>query len=106
MNQYEMIENAKHFMNELFKLMEGKGKEYARKGGAFDNWDKAALRRETIPEDALAGAQVKHQVSIDDMIADLKEGKEHDLKKWKEKLGDDIIYRLILYCMILRRDRK
>lgn len=104
MTQYEMIENAKHFMDELFKLMGGKGKEYTRRG-AFDNFDQAALRRKTIPEDALAGMEVKHQVSIDDMIADLKEGKEHDLKKWKEKLGDDIIYRLILYCMIIRRDR-
>lgn len=104
MNQHELIENAKHFMNELFRMMEGKGKEYTRKD-AFENFDQAALRRKTIPEDALAGMQVKHQVSIDTLIDDLKLGKKAEMKVWKEKLGDDIIYRLILYCMIVRRDR-
>ena len=104
MTQYEMIENAKHFMNELFRLMEGKGEEYTRKD-AFENFDQGALQRRTIPEDVLAGYELKHQISIDDMIRDLKEGREHDLKKWKEKIGDDIIYRLLLYGLVTRRNR-
>lgn len=99
MNQSELIQFADDFFTKIIEKAKGKGEEYSR-GGAFDNFEKAARKKGTVPEEVLSFYELKHQISIDDMIEDLKKGIHHPVEIWEEKIGDDILYRVILLAMI------
>ena len=43
---------------------------------------------------------VKHTISIYDMICEYAEGANFEFEKWEEKIKDNIIYLINLYCYL------
>lgn len=96
-----------------YKLMFGeKNIEYSRGGDKLHNFKKAGRRRGKSPEEALSGMLEKHLTSIDDMIQDLefafqeKLDYQVNLNMWKEKLRDTINYYLLLWALLVEREKK
>lgn len=86
------------------KTLGDKAKEYATDDDRFHNFNVAARKRKTWPEDALMGIKVKHVVSIDDLV----EWAEHDPGKLtykiiNAKIGDEINYLVLLEGMLKKR---
>ena len=103
--------NLTEFKNLVKQLDEGwnslmfvqKHADYSRNGDKLHNFKRAAVRRSTIPEDALMGMAEKHFVSIEDMVDDLVLGIEHPLEKWDEKLCDAVNYYKLLRALLEER---
>lgn len=77
-----------------------KGKEYASDNDRFYNFRVAARKRNTTPADALMGMKVKHEISIDDLIAERIEVTEALID---EKIGDNIVYFILLEGLLKER---
>ena len=88
--------------------------QYANKNDVFKTFNEAAELQEILPEQALFGMMAKHIGSIRNMLDKIEkdiysmtvndaEGAEYSLDIWKEKIGDNITYLLILYTMISSR---
>jgi hypothetical protein len=92
----ERIENCR-------KTLVLKGEEYSREGDRLWNFKSAARHRKTTPEDALMGMRVKHDVSIEDIVAGLAQGKIPSRETVHEKIGDEINYMLLLEGLIEER---
>lgn len=74
-----------------------KAKEYAT-DDRLHNFKCAAGMQECNPKEALAGMMAKHTISIYDMCRD---GKEHPLVLWEEKITDHINYLLLLKAIVV-----
>jgi len=85
------------------KVLQSKGKEYSPHSDRLHNFRRAALLRNTIPEDALLGMKVKHTVSIEDMVEKIKHGELPTMELLQEKIGDEINYWIILEIIIKER---
>lgn len=84
--------------------LQSKGKEYAEQHDRLSNFRKAAQLENTTPEVALYGMQVKHLVSISDLITDIRDHSTYAPDPvWLEKLGDEITYSILLYAMLRGR---
>lgn len=80
-----------------------KAKEYATEN-RFHNFDVAARKRNTTPEDALMGMKIKHDVSVDDLVELAKNSPEKlNLSIINEKIGDSINYLVLLEGLLKRR---
>jgi len=77
-----------------------KSAEYASGGDKLHNFKRAAQMNGVSPIEALRGMKLKHDVSINDMLDGLKEGKEYTQLLWEEKLHDDINYYLLLWALL------
>ena len=84
-------------------LLIPKGEEYSRNGDRLWNFKKAALVLGVSPEQALLGMDVKHRVSVMDMVEDVAEGKLPLEKVLTEKINDSINYLLLLEALIRER---
>lgn len=95
-------------------LIDTKLNEYAATESVFKTFNEAAELQEITPEQALYGMMAKHIGSIRNMLNNTEkglalmvendaEGAKYSLDKWKEKIGDNISYLLILYAMINSR---
>lgn len=73
--------------------------EYATEDD-FHNFNVAASLQNVTPQQALIGMMDKHVVSVHDLVNEHAEGREIPLEKWKEKIGDNINYLLILWAMV------
>lgn len=73
--------------------------EYATEDD-FHNFNVAAKLQGVTPQQALIGMMDKHVVSVHDLVNEHAEGREIPLEKWKEKIGDNINYLLILWAMV------
>lgn len=91
----ETIELCKNTLN-------AKAEEYAR-GDRLHNLKRAGEKRHMTPEKALLGMQVKHEVSIDDMIDDLDSNILNPMELWDEKIKDAINYYILLRALIVER---
>ena len=99
--------NAKDF-NEIVavrmawcnKTLCAKGDEYARDGDRLWNFKAAGRKRNQHPAQALAGMEVKHDVSVDDIIDGLARGIVPPKELVAEKIGDSINYLLLLEGLI------
>lgn len=78
------------------KVLTKKETEYGR-GDRYHNFKRAAAKLGITPLEALQGMKVKHEVSVDDLIADLKAGKTVPMSVVKEKVGDMINYDILAY---------
>ena len=78
-----------------------KHKEYANEDD-FHNFNSAAILQDITPEQALMGMMAKHIVSVCDLINDEAEGRQISEDLWREKIGDNINYLLILWAMVTR----
>lgn len=78
-----------------------KGAEYADKDVTDDRlhgFVVSASLLGTSSKEALAGAMVKHTVSVYDMIAS---GNDFPLEKWDEKITDHINYLILLRACVI-----
>ena len=84
------------------KVMCAKSKEYAQGGNKLHNFDKAGDMRGITPMEALRGMKLKHEVSIEDMLDGLKEGKTYPRELWEEKFTDNINYQILEWAILAR----
>lgn len=81
-----------------------KGSEYATGDDRFHNFNMAARKRGTTPEAALMGMKVKHDVSVDDLVAWAEASPERlTAKIIDEKILDSICYLLLLLGLLTKR---
>ena len=99
--------NAKDFdkivsnrMNWCEQTLLAKGEEYSREGDRLWNFKSAGRKRNKHPAEALLGMKVKHDVSVDDIVDDLKRGVVPPKEFIAEKIGDSIDYLLLLEGLI------
>ena len=101
MNREGFSEFYKDLVQEYYSRMIGKGAEYSTDEDAFDNFKTAAGILGGTQEQALLGFVTKHIVSIRDLII------ADDLDNYEmvnEKIGDIIVYMVLLLGMIKERD--
>jgi hypothetical protein len=105
--------NAKDFdkivgarLNWCEKTLCAKGDEYAREGDRLWNFKAAGRKRNQHPAQALAGMEVKHDVSVDDIIDGLARGIVPPKELVAEKIGDSINYLLLLEGLIEEERQK
>ena len=85
------------------ELLLQKGIEYARID-RLSNFKQIAKMRSILPEDALIALVSKQWVSILDMVKDLDNGTDvvpHNV--WREKIGDVIVYMILLDALVSER---
>ena len=82
------------------KTLCAKGDEYSRDGDRLWNSKAAGRKRNQHPAQALAGMEVKHDVSVDDIIDGLAQGIVPPKEMVAEKIGDSINYLLLLEGLI------
>ena len=87
-------------MGWCFETLCKKGDEYARDGDRLWNFKAAGRKLNCHPAQALAGMEVKHDVSVDDIIDGLAKGIVPPKELVAEKIGDSINYLLLLEGLI------
>lgn len=92
----EQIEKCK-------EVLIGKAKEYAQDDDRLHNFKNAAGMMGCDPKEALAGMMAKHTISVYDMCRD---GKDHTLVMWNEKITDHINYLLLLKAIVMEEKKK
>lgn len=83
-----------------------KGAEYVPGGGEvsrFHNFEVAAGLNDQSIEQALWGFVTKHIVSLSDMVK--KDSLDFPFDQWEEKIGDVVIYMLLLKGMVVHKYR-
>ena len=93
----EIVANRMAWCN---KTLCAKGDEYARDGDRLWNFKAAGRKMNQHPAQALAGMEVKHDVSVDDIIDGLARGIVPPKELVAEKIGDSINYLLLLEGLI------
>lgn len=102
--------NSQHFeavVEEQIRICKdvliGKAKEYAQDDDRLHNFKNAAGMMGCDPKEALAGMMAKHTISIYDMCRD---GEEHSIGLWTEKITDHINYLLLLKAIVMEEKKK
>jgi len=86
------------------KVLAKKAEEYANGESRYHNFEQAARKRNTSPEDALMGMKIKHDVAVDDLVQWAEEGSPKLTEAMiDEKIGDSINYLVLLEGMLLNR---
>ena len=81
-----------------------KGAEYTGKDvDRLGNFKRVATLMRCTPEKALAGLVAKHIVATYDFIEDLEKGQHRTMQQWDEKLGDIILYAILLKALLIER---
>lgn len=93
--------NIDKFLNETFKTLESKSKEYSRNEDPFHNFRVASRLRGVTMQEAIDGFRLKHEISIMDIRNDIKEGILPSKDIVDEKFGDLINYYLLEYASII-----
>lgn len=93
------IEDMRKAIEEMLKhcteTLISKSEEYAR-GSTFHNFEVAAELQRRDRKEALIGMMDKHVVSVHDLVRE----NCSDIDKWIEKIGDNIVYLLLLWAMV------
>lgn len=84
------------------KVMCAKSAEYASGQNKLHNFDHAGQMRNITPMEALRGMKLKHEVSIEDMLNGLKDGKIYSRELWEEKFTDNINYQILQWAILAR----
>lgn len=93
--KFEEILNAR--IETIKQTLMVKAKEYMRNDDRLHNFRKAATEKNTTMTDILwQRYALKHLMSLDDIIEDHKKGILPSLKTIDEKIGDIIIYGILL----------
>ena len=86
------------------EILASKATEYARDTDRLHNFKRAGELLHVSPEQALIGMQVKHLVSILDMLDDLVVNIERPYSLWDEKITDAINYFILLEALLRERE--
>lgn len=97
----EYLKMIEHTLDGIKGKFLKKGEEYQRNNDVFHNFNEGAKKTGLTPMEVLKGFRLKHDISVDDIIEDIK--KNHDVKEETihEKLDDILIYTIILKTMLL-----
>lgn len=89
------------FQENITDVLRAKGEEYSSDTDRLHNFKVAARKSGMSPCHALLGMDMKHQVSIEDMV----DGRlTVTLERVKEKVGDHINYMILLAALLLEED--
>jgi hypothetical protein len=97
-DQFDKI--VRHRMDTCLRVLLEKNKEYSRNGDRLWNFRSAGRCRGKHPLEALEGMEVKHTISIDDMVRDCVEDRQPTIKAIEEKFTDAINYLLLKEALI------
>ena len=90
-------------LEEISQLLLVKGKEYIRNSDPLWNFHVGARKQNKHPAEVLQGFALKHDISVDDLIQDVVDGKPVSMAQVKEKIHDRIVYNLLLLSGCLQR---
>lgn len=90
-------------VKQIVSTLTTKGKEYSTEDNKLHNFDKGAQKSGKIREEVLKGFMLKHEISVDDIIEDIKIGKLPTKELVREKVGDIIAYYILLEASIIDR---
>lgn len=93
-------------IKKIKETLSQKGKEYSSVTDRLSNFKRGAEIARNIPEQALCGMMLKHEVSVKDMIDDVARGVEFSEEYINEKIGDYINYLILLEALLLERFSK
>lgn len=91
--------SIKEMISHCESVLIEKHREYATEDD-FHNFNVAAELQNITPLQALVGMMDKHVVSVHDYVNEHAEGRKATKEQWKEKIGDNINYLLILWAMV------
>lgn len=80
-----------------------KAKEYRRNDNPFHNFEVGAMKTNQTREQIIRSFALKHEISIEDIVNDIAEGKLPNKAIVDEKITDAINYLIILKASILDR---
>lgn len=98
-NKEVVADEIEKLFDDLSSKMKIKALEYSRDGDPFHNFNQGAILTGQDPRVVLYGFMLKHLVSLQDLITDIKFGKDPEQSVLDEKLGDIIIYSALLRSM-------
>ena len=101
MNHHDFDQVLESRIQDLRTRLGVKSAEYSTEGDKLHNFKVAARKLDITPEQALLGMEVKHDVSITDIIAALPS--LPSLPLWNEKIGDKIAYYVLLDALVQER---
>lgn len=90
-------------MGRIISTLTSKGKEYSTEDNKLHNFDKGAVKSGKTREEVLKGFMLKHEISVDDIIENIKIGKLPTRDLVEEKIGDIIAYYILLEASIYDR---
>ena len=96
MEQFDKVCNKR--LEKIKSVLLAKGKEYAKGGDRYHNFNTAARVLGTSREKALLGMMMKHYISILDIIDNPCDWSDEAID---EKIGDMINYLILLEGMLL-----
>ncbi len=105
MNNERFNEIVESRIKKIRKILKAKGEEYSSEDNRLHNFEVAARKGDCSPEKALQGMDMKHVVSIQDIIdkCELYDNPELKLKHIEEKIGDHINYMILLEAILNER---
>ena len=77
-----------------------KKEEYTRNDDRFHNFRMGAFLLDTTIPEYIITLRSKHEISILDMVNDMRQNRFYPLNVWKEKITDSILYLILLYAYI------
>lgn len=98
MNAEEFDKLFEEVVDHMRQTLVVKAKEYASNKDRLHNFRVAAAFTGETPEQALWGMNVKHLVSISDMV---KSGNIYSQDVWDEKIGDALNYLVLLRALVV-----
>jgi hypothetical protein len=90
-------------LEQVTEVLIEKSIEYSRNDNPFHNFDVGARKTGLIREKVLDGMALKHDISIDDMVNDIEDGKLPSYDAINEKFGDAINYLILKKASIIDR---
>jgi len=90
-------------LEKTWTTMNIKGDGYRSEDDQFHNFKAAGRKKNITPEAALMGMKLKHDVSVDDIVENLKKGILPSKKLLDEKIGDSIVYLTLLEGLLVER---
>jgi hypothetical protein len=90
-------------LEQVTEVLIEKSIEYSRNDNPFHNFDVGARKTGLIREKVLDGMALKHDISIDDMVNDIEDGKLPSYDTINEKFGDAINYLILKKASIIDR---
>lgn len=106
MNQDKFFKFVDWRVKQIINTLIEKGEEYSKEDNKLHNFDVGAQMTGKLREEVLLGFVLKHQISLLDIIEDLKEGKIPKNYLVAEKLGDIINYYILLEASLQDRIQK
>lgn len=97
---FKLVDNR---LDRIKSVLINKGKEYSKVDDKLHNFNVGARITGKLREEVLMGFLLKHQISVNDIIEDIKIGKLPTKELVEEKLGDCINYHVLLEASIMDR---